>query len=155
VKDMIKDVEVKQLKVIKDERGWLMEILRCDDSIFKKFGQVYLTVCRSGYIKGWHYHKKQADFFAVVKGNAKLVLFDNRKKSPTFKEINEFFLGEKNPILIKIPPLVLHGFTTTENEPCFVINCPNLPYNYKNPDEFRMPFNSKEIPYDWGVKKGG
>jgi len=37
---MIDGVKVKKLKVIPDERGWLMEILRCDDEIYKEFGQV-------------------------------------------------------------------------------------------------------------------
>ena len=39
----IQGVRIKKLKVDSDERGWLIEILRCDDEIFKKFGQVYLT----------------------------------------------------------------------------------------------------------------
>ena len=36
---MIKDVQVKRLKVIPDERGRLMEMLRSDDPFFKKFGR--------------------------------------------------------------------------------------------------------------------
>ena len=38
---MIHQVRTKQLKVIPDERGCLMEMLRSDDEFFKKFGQVY------------------------------------------------------------------------------------------------------------------
>lgn len=151
---MIDGVEVKQLKVIKDERGWLMEILRSDEKIFEKFGQVYLSVCKPGYVKAWHYHKAQIDLFTIVKGNAKVVLYDMREHSPTKGEIQEFMMGESNPILIKIPPFVVHGFTTIENETCFLINCPTKPYNPDKPDEFRIPFDSKEIPYDWGVEKG-
>ena len=40
---MIEGVQVKKLRVIPDERGRLMEILRADDDIFLGFGQVYLT----------------------------------------------------------------------------------------------------------------
>jgi len=57
----IDGVIIKSLKVIPDERGWLMEILRCDDKIFKQFGQVYLSTAYPGVVKGWHYHKKQTD----------------------------------------------------------------------------------------------
>ena len=39
-----------------DERGRLMEMLRCDDPIFKGFGQVYLTTAYPGVVKAWHYH---------------------------------------------------------------------------------------------------
>ena len=46
----IEGVRIKSLKVIPDERGWLMEILRCDDEIFKQFGQVYLSTAYPGVI---------------------------------------------------------------------------------------------------------
>ena len=58
---MIKGVKVKKLKIITDERGRLMEILRCDDKNFKEFGQVYMTTAYPGVVKSWHYHKKQDD----------------------------------------------------------------------------------------------
>jgi dTDP-4-dehydrorhamnose 3,5-epimerase len=132
-----------------------MEMLRCDDKIFEKFGQVYLTVCNPGYVKGWHYHKKQTDNFVVVKGNAKVVLYDMRKKSRTKSKIQEVFMGEQNPILLKIPPFVVHGVTPIDNKPVYLINCPTLPYNYKKPDERRIDFKGKKIPYNWGVDKGG
>ena len=41
---MIEGVKVKRLKVIPDERGLLMEMMRDDDEFFQKFGQVYLSV---------------------------------------------------------------------------------------------------------------
>jgi dTDP-4-dehydrorhamnose 3,5-epimerase len=44
--------------MIADERGRLMEIMRCDDNFFEKFGQVYMTTAYPGVVKGWHYHKK-------------------------------------------------------------------------------------------------
>ena len=37
---MIEGVKTKKLKVLPDERGRLMEILRADDGIFQKIGQV-------------------------------------------------------------------------------------------------------------------
>ena len=108
--ELIKDVKVKDLKVIPDERGRLMEMLRNDEEIFGGFGQVYLTVGYPGVVKGWHYHKEQYDHFTVVKGMMKLVLYDMREDSPTKGKINEFFIGENNCKLVRIPPFVLHGF---------------------------------------------
>ena len=104
---MIKGVKVKQLKILPDERGRLMEILRVDDELFKDFGQVYMTTAYPGVVKAWHYHKLQYDNFAVVKGMMKLVLYDSRENSPTKGEINEFFVGEYNPILVQIPPMII------------------------------------------------
>jgi len=152
---MLEGVEIKKLKVTVDDRGLLMEMLRRDDEIFEKFGQVYLSVCNPGIVKGWHYHKKQTDNFAVVKGNAKVVLYDMRPNSKTKLEIQEVFMGEKNPILLKIPPFVVHGVTSVDDGPVYIVNCPTLPYIYDKPDEYRIDFKSKEIPYDWDVDKGG
>ncbi len=151
---MIQGVVTKKLKVIPDERGHLMEILRADDELFTKFGQVYMTTAYPGVVKGWHYHKKQADHFAVVKGMIKLVLYDNRDDSPTKGEINEFFLGEHNPLLVKIPQLVLHGFKCVSEEEAICINIPTEVFNYDKPDEFRVDPHKNDIPYDWERKDG-
>ncbi|HEX7880230.1 MAG TPA: dTDP-4-dehydrorhamnose 3,5-epimerase family protein, partial [Candidatus Eisenbacteria bacterium] len=114
---MIDGVILKPLKVIPDERGFLMEILRKDDPFFKEFGQVYLTVVYPDVVKGWHYHRKQTDHFCVVKGMSKVVLYDSREGSRTFGEVNEFFLGDHNRTLLVIPPLVLHGMKGVGTEP--------------------------------------
>jgi dTDP-4-dehydrorhamnose 3,5-epimerase len=151
---MINGVLVKKLKVIPDERGRLMEILRADDECFQKFGQVYMTTAYPGVVKGWHYHKKQADNMAVVKGMMKIVLYDGRKESPTYGEINEIFAGVHNPVLVHIPPLVYHGFKCVSDEDAVVINTTTEVYNYSQPDEFRLPAHGGEIPYDWGRKDG-
>jgi len=59
---MIAGVQVKRLKVIPDERGRVMEILRCDDPMFTQFGQVYMTTTYPKVIKAWHMHKFQEDW---------------------------------------------------------------------------------------------
>jgi dTDP-4-dehydrorhamnose 3,5-epimerase len=146
---MIDGVRTKKLKVIPDERGRLMEILRSDDELFSKFGQVYITTVYPGVVKAWHYHKKQTDNIAVIKGMAKLVLYDNREDSPTKGETNEFFIGEHNPMLICVPKLVMHGFKGIGNCETIMLNCPTEVYNYKTPDEFSLPADTKEIPYNW------
>ncbi len=151
---MIQGVVTKKLKVIPDERGRLMEILRSDDELFTKFGQVYMTTAYPGVVKGWHYHKKQTDYFSVVCGMIKLVLFDNRKDSPTKGEVNEIILGEQNPLLVKIPPLVMHGFKCVSPKEAICINVPTELYNYNQPDEFRVDPHQNDIPYDWGRKDG-
>lgn len=151
---MIDGVITKKLRVIPDERGRLMEILRADDQLFSKFGQVYMTTAYPGVVKGWHYHKKQTDHFSVVKGMIKLVLYDSRKDSPTKGEVNEFILGEHNPLLVKIPPLVFHGFKCVSEQEAICINVPTEVYNYDQPDEFRVDPHENDIPYDWERKDG-
>lgn len=151
---MISGVRVKQLKVIPDERGRLMEIMRCDDEHFTKFGQVYITTAYPNVVKGWHYHLCQDDNFAVVKGMIKLVLYDRREDSPTYGEINEFFLGEHRTMLVHIPVGVAHGFKGIGTEEAVIINTVTEPYRYDKPDEHRIPPHSPDIPYDWSLKEG-
>lgn len=151
---MISGVEIKKLNYIPDERGRLMEILRSDDAIFLKFGQAYITTGYPGVVKAWHYHKKQWDNFCVVKGMMKVVLYDNREESPTMGEIMEFFMGEFNPLLVRIPPLVYHGFKCISEQEAILINIPTETYKYEDPDEFRVDPHENDIPYSWERSDG-
>ena len=151
---MIDGANVKELKMISDERGRLMEMLRRDDPIFKQFGQIYLTTAYPGVVKAWHYHKKQWDHFVCVKGMMKVVLYDARDDSPTHGEVNEFFLGDHHPVLLQIPPLVYHGFKCISDGEAIVINTASEVYDHKEPDEFRVPAHENDIPYDWARKDG-
>jgi dTDP-4-dehydrorhamnose 3,5-epimerase len=150
----IDGVKVKPLRVVADERGWLMEILRADEpDLFTKFGQVYVSATYPGVVKGWHYHRKQVDNFACVAGMVKLVLIDTRVGSPTEGAVNEFFIGVQNPMLVQVPNLVYHGWKCISIEPSLVVNVPNEPYQRDEPDEYRLePHGS--LAYDWARTDG-
>ena len=148
----IEGVQTKTLRVLPDERGRLMEILRCDDPIFRRFGQAYMTSVYPGVVKAWHYHKAQYDNLAVVKGMVKLVLYDDRAGSSTRGELQEFFIGDHNPLLVQVPPNVYHGFKNIGAEEALVINCATEPYNRSQPDEYRLDPHTPQIPYDWARK---
>jgi len=151
---MIDGVMIKQLKAHADERGYLMEMLREDDEIFDHFGQCYVALNYPGVIRAWHYHKLQDDLWVVVKGMIKAVLYDSRPDSRTHGEVNEFFLGEHNRILLKIPVGVMHGYKTIGVEPSLLINFPTQPYDPASPDEYREPYDSEKIPYNWEIRMG-
>ena len=149
---MIEGVKTKLLKVIPDERGRLMEILREDDEMFERFGQVYMTTNYPGVVKAWHYHQKQTDNVVCISGMIKLVLHDGRDHSPTKGETQEFFIGEHNRMLVQIPQFVYHGWKCISEKESIVINIVTQPYNYKKPDEHRREWNDPEIGYDWERK---
>ncbi len=146
---MIEGVKIKRLRVIPDERGRLMEILRRDDDIFSEFGQVYITSAYPGAVKAWHYHQLQDDHFCVVVGMMKVVLYDARDDSPTRGQINEFFMGVHNPIVLRIPRGVYHGFKCVSETEAICLNVPTNTYNYADPDEHRLPAHTDQIPYQW------
>lgn len=149
---MIDGVQVKQLKRHADERGYLMEMLREDFDEFDRFAQCYVSMNYPGVIRAWHYHKKQDDVWVCVKGMIKAVVYDSRDGSSTYGEVNEFFMGDNNPILLKIPVGTMHGYKTVGVEPSLLVNFPTQLYNREEPDEFREPWNSEKIPYDWDIK---
>ncbi len=51
----IDGVKTKTLRLVPDERGWRMEILRSDDELFRKFGQAYVWATYPAVVKAWHY----------------------------------------------------------------------------------------------------
>ncbi len=149
---MIKDVLIKPLSQIADERGKVMHMLRADDPHFENFGEIYFSVVYPGVVKGWHIHKEMTLNYAVILGMVKLVLYDPRDNSPTKEEIQELFIGEDNYVLVKVPPGIYNGFKGMGTKPAIVANCATMPHR---PDEIERvdPFTS-DIPYDWGLKHG-
>ena len=107
---MIEGVLINKLKQIPDERGAIYHMLRRDNDHFIEFGEIYFSIAFPGIIKGWHEHTKQIQNYAVIDGKIKLVLFDNRPDSKTFKQINEIFLGEENYSLVTIPTGIITAY---------------------------------------------
>ena len=149
---MIDGVIIKELKKISDERGSIFHMLRNDDPIYEKFGEIYFSKVYPNVIKGWHFHKKMTLNYAVISGAIKLVLFDERDGSRTNGIIDEIFFGEDNYCLVKVPPMVWNGFKGIGVGPAIVANCATLPHD---PNEILRldPFNN-HIPYNWDLKHG-
>jgi dTDP-4-dehydrorhamnose 3,5-epimerase len=149
---MIQGVEIKKLVKHCDDRGCFMEILRDDDKLMKKFGQTSYTETYPGVIKAFHYHKKQDDLWFVARGMAQVVLYDLRKDSPTYKEIQVIFSGEDNPCLILIPVGVAHGYKVLGEKSVGLFYHTTESYDSKTPDEERIVFDDPEIGFDWSTK---
>lgn len=144
---MIDGVKVIALKKICDERGMIMHMLKSTDEHFEKFGEIYFSTAYPGVIKGWHEHTKQVQFYAVIDGMIKLVLYDNRPKSKTHKELIELFIGEDNYQLVRIPTGVINGYKNIGAKTALLANCSTLPHE---PDEMLRydPYGDK-VPYKW------
>ncbi len=152
--DLIAGVRLKELQMIPDQRGRLMEMLRVDDEIFTGFGQVYLTTTLPGVVKAWHLHKKQTDNVVCVSGMIRLGIFDPRQDSPSKGLVNEFFLGDFGHRLVQIPPGVYHGWKCISTSEALIINTVTHPYDAQDPDEYRLEAHSDEIPFDWDQVDG-
>ena len=149
---MIDGVEMIPLLRIQDERGFVMRMLRADDPHFTRFGEIYFSVIYPGIIKGWHLHSRMTINYAVVQGNIKLVLYDQRQDSKTYRELQEIVFGQINYQLVRVPPGVVNGFTAVGGDGAVVANCADIPHD---PTEITRidPFTAS-IPYDWKVRHG-
>ena len=107
---MIDGVKIVPLRQIVDERGKIMHMMKATDEHFVGFGEIYFSCSWPGAIKGWHIHKSMTINNAVLSGNAKLVMYDLREDSPTYKELQEVFLGESNYVLVQMPPGIANGY---------------------------------------------
>ena len=144
---MIDGVKTTPLKQIVDERGKIMHMMKKDSEIFEKFGEIYFSTVNPGFIKAWHLHKEATLNYACVKGQVKLVLFDDRKDSSTFGQYQELMLSPKNYFLVTIPPFIWNGFKGLDDSESIIANCLTLPHNEKEMVR-KDPFD-KSFDYDW------
>ncbi len=145
---MIDGVVLKNLTTHRDERGFFREIIRVKDDFFEEgFGQWSHSLMYPGVIKAWHIHNRQTDWWYVGTGVLKIVLYDKRPESATYRQSLEVMLGDGyEPSILKIPPGVAHG--------CKCLSGPaNLFYitshTYDPEDEGRISHDDPEIGYDW------
>ena len=143
---MIHDVKITPLKIISDNRGKVMHMLRNDSEIFKKFGEIYFSTIYHQSIKGWHLHKESVLNYVCIKGKVKLVLFDDRKSSKTKGLIQEIILSNESHLLVSIPPMIWNGFKGLDKTESIIANCLTLPHDEKEmirKDPFDKSFNYK------------
>jgi dTDP-4-dehydrorhamnose 3,5-epimerase len=149
---MIDGVKVVPLRRLVDERGEIMHMLKRTDGHFIAFGEIYFSCAWPGTIKAWHVHKSMTVNNAVVSGMAKLVLYDLRTASATFGELQEIFFGERNYVLVQIPPGIANGYKAFGDKLVVMANCATEPHD---PEEMiRLPPAEPSIPYDWELKHG-
>lgn len=100
---MIDGIAIKLLKRIPDDRGKILHIMRNDEEDFRQFGEVYCSTVFPGVIKAWHKHERMTLNYAVVTGMIKFVLYDDRRDSQTFGEIQEIYLGDDHYCRVTVP----------------------------------------------------
>ena len=144
---MIHDVKITPLKIISDNRGKVMHMLRTDSQVFEKFGEIYFSTIYHQSIKGWHLHKESVLNYVCIKGKVKLVLFDNRKESSTKGVYQELILSSEDYFLVTIPPNIWNGFKGLDRAESIIANCLTLPHNER--EMVRKDLFDKSFSYKW------
>jgi dTDP-4-dehydrorhamnose 3,5-epimerase len=105
-------------------------------------------------IGAWSCHMRTIDRVFVNQGHLKLVLYDGREDSSTFGQVMELHVGDARPSFLVIPIGVWHGLQNLGASDALMLNCPTAAYDYGDPDHYRLPWDSPEIPYSWKPETG-
>ncbi|MGE5533256.1 MAG: WxcM-like domain-containing protein [Bacillota bacterium] len=123
------NIEIIDLEVIRDNRGWLTEVLKSGPEAIE---QVHFSVSEPGAIRGNHYHKRRVEWMFVSNGVGKIVLVDNHTK-----EKKELVVTGERPVLVKIQPNVIHTITNCANVPMHLFILTDKTHSAQDTDTFR------------------
>ena len=146
---MIEGVIIKELKQFIDDRGRVMHMLRCDNPMFEKFGEIYFSEVFPGAVKAWKRHKLMTQLLTVPVGKIRLAIYDDREESMTKGEVMAIDICKEDYKLVKVPPELWYGFKCISNHPALIANCPDFPHDPEESE--RKQFNDSYIPYKWQV----
>jgi len=150
LKEIIQGVHIKEVLHVPRDHGVITEVFRPEwDPTGMPVVHLYQSRLFPGAIGAWSCHTRTTDRLFVNQGRIKAVLYDGREDSPTYRMINEVHLGDDRPALVTIPTGVWHGLQNLGSGDALVLNLPTEAYNYKDPDHWRLPYNTDEIPYQW------
>lgn len=105
-------------------------------------------------VKGWHVHYLHDDRIFISQGSVKIVLFDNRPDSPTYRMINEIYRTDLQRNLMVIPANVFHAHQNVGSTEALFISMPTRPYDHADPDVYRLPVDTDQIPYSFERRVG-
>jgi dTDP-4-dehydrorhamnose 3,5-epimerase len=100
---------------------------------------IYQSATDVGVVKCWHLHEHHTDQFVVTRGKLQVTLADIREESPSFGDVNVFVMGTLNPLLLKIPPGIMHGWKALTAPEVLVVNVQS--HVYDPADEFKLPWD--------------
>ena len=144
----IDGVETREVRNIVTRNGVTTELFRSEWGIMDgPIEHMIHVTFRPGALSAWHMHKLKTDHLFVVSGLIRAVLYDGREGSRTFGYVNEFHLSHARPQLLVIPPHVFHGLQNLSGGDSTFVNFFDAQYEYDDPDEWRVPHDSEEIPY--------
>ncbi len=150
----IDGVRFRPTRPVAHDDGHVSEIARTSwDIIEAPIVQVHITTTLVGRVRAWGLHQRGTDRLFVVSGLIRFAVFDGREDSPTFGQISEFIVSEKNPGLLTISPNLYHGWKNIGTTEAVIINMPDRLYDYEAPDALDLPWDSEAarrlVPYRW------
>ena len=145
-------VHFYEVRHVPRDHGIITELFRPEwDPTGLPVVQVYQSRLFPGAIGAWSCHMRTTDRLFVNQGQVKMVMYDDRERSETRGRLMEMHFGDPRPGLLVIPPGVWHGLQNVGTLDALFVNCPTAAYNYEDPDHYRLPYDTPQIPYKWNV----
>ena len=145
---LIDGVAVREVRSVITANSVTTEICRSDWGIVDgTIEQTIHVAMRGGAVSAWHQHRHRWDYLFGIGGHLRVILFDPREKSPTRGQVDIFHLSPQRPQLLAVPPSVWHGVQNLSNDVSSFVNLFNKRYEYADPDEWRLPPDTDQIPY--------
>jgi dTDP-4-dehydrorhamnose 3,5-epimerase len=149
-RDLIDGVKVREVRNVVTSNGVTTELFRRDWGIVDYEIPQIIHVALSGRaVSAWHMHREKTDHLFVVAGHLKVVLYDDRPGSPTRGQVDVFTLSPMRPQLLVVPASIWHGVQNLSNEVSTFVNFFDREYDYEDPDDWRLPPDTTEIPYSF------
>jgi len=146
----ISGVIVREVLHVPRDHGVITEIFRPEwDPTGLPVVHLYQSRLFPAAIGAWSCHAKSIDRLFVNQGHLKIVLYDDRAESATVGQLMELHVGDARPAFLVIPAGVWHGLQNLGSSEALMLNLPTRAYDYADPDHYRLPWDSREIPYSW------
>lgn len=147
---LIEGVRLREVRNVIKPNGILTELYRKDWQLDElPIEQVFQVQINPGAVSAWHAHELTTDRLFAISGVLLVVLYDARQASPTYRQVNEFRCGFARPGLVTVPPGVWHGVCNIGRESATLVNMVDRAYCYEDPDHWRVPSDSREVPYSF------
>ncbi len=138
-----------------DDRGTLCEIHTAFGApLAAPVVYVYQFTIRPGKMKGWHVHHLHDDRIFISQGQVKVVLYDSRPDSPTYRMVNEIYRTDLDRTLMVIPAYVFHAHQNIGTTDALFVSMPTRAYQHEDPDVYRLPIDTDQIPYRFDDRPG-
>ena len=143
--NIIDGIIISDLKQIYHPDGSIKHGIKNSDDGFNEFGEAYFSFVNKNSIKAWKMHNKMTMNLLVPYGEIFFCFYDERLKSPSYKNLFQIIISKSNYKRITVPPKIWFGFKGISTEPNIICNISNIQHD---PNEVsRKEIN--EINFNW------
>ena len=141
----IEDLTTSPLKKIKNSKGDILHALKKNEESYYGFGEAYFSEIKHNQIKGWTLHNRMTLNLIVPVGKVAFVVYDNRKKSKSYKNFSKIIISKDNFKRLTIPPNLWVAFKGIDANLNLILNIASIEHNQREMEKKEL----EKIKYSW------